>query len=85
MPSVGGPGIDTVREIIARWAPGNENDTEAYIAAVARRLSVRPDDVIDIRRAATLSAVMLGIIVHENGGNPYSPDVFAEGLSRALT
>lgn len=25
MPGVGGPGIDTVRETITPWAPGNEN------------------------------------------------------------
>lgn len=30
MPGVGGLGIDTVREIISRWVPGSENDTEAY-------------------------------------------------------
>ena len=29
-------GLRTIRGIVARWAPGRENDTEAYIAAVAR-------------------------------------------------
>ncbi len=84
MSGVGGPGIDTVRETITRWAPGTENDTGAYVAAVARRLCVKPDDIIDIRRPATLSNVMLGIIIHENDVNPYPPAVLTEGLSRAL-
>nr|WP_269783852.1 structural protein P5 [Pseudomonas protegens] len=84
MPGVGGPGIDTPREFITRWAPGNENDTEAYIAAIAKRLGVKANDAIDIKNPATLRAVMLGIIVHENGGNPYPDAVFEEGLRRAL-
>ncbi|MGO4364531.1 structural protein P5 [Pseudomonas sp. PAB10] len=84
MPGVGGQGIDTPREFVARWAPGNENNTEAYIAAIAKRLGVQPSDVIDIKNPATLRAVMFGIIVHENGGNPYPDAVFEEGLRRAL-
>lgn len=84
MPGVGGKGIDTVRETITRWAPGNENNTEAYIAVVAKRLGVKPGEVIDIKNPATLREVMLGIIIHENGGNPYSAEVFAEGVRRAL-
>lgn len=85
MPGVGGPGIDTPREIITRWAPGNENNTEAYIAALCKRLGVKPNDVIDITNPTTLRGVMLGIIIHENGGNPYTPAVFAEGVRRALS
>ncbi|MGF6152005.1 hypothetical protein [Pseudomonas fluorescens] len=41
MPGVGGQGIDTPREFVTRWAPGNENNTEAYIAAIAKRLAVQ--------------------------------------------
>ncbi|ALI04367.1 structural protein P5 [Pseudomonas sp. FW306-02-F02-AA] len=84
MPGVGGKGIDTPREFVSRWAPGNENNTEAYIAAIAKRLGVQPNDVIDIKNPATLRSVMLGIIVHENGRNPYPDAVFEEGLRRAL-
>ena len=32
---VGGPGIDTVQEIIHRWAPPVENQTDAYVRKVA--------------------------------------------------
>ncbi len=42
MPGVGGPGIDTVREIINRWAPGNGNYTVAYVGAVAKAMCVQP-------------------------------------------
>jgi hypothetical protein len=84
MPGVGGKGIDTVRETISRWAPGTENDTESYIKAVAKAVGVKPNDPIDIKVPAVLLAVTNGIIKHENGGNPYSPAIVAEGVRRAL-
>lgn len=37
MPGAGGKGIDTVLEPINRRAPSNENDTQAYALAVAKR------------------------------------------------
>ena len=85
MPNVGGPGIDTVRETITRWAPGNENNTEAYIAAVARRLGVNANDVIDVRKPATLGVMVSSIIAHECAGFAYPEAVLAEGLRRALS
>jgi len=83
-PGLGGTGIDTVRETITRWAPGNENDTEAYIRAVAQAAGVDPNEVIDIKALPVLLAVTTAIIRHENGGNPYAPAVIAEGVRRAL-
>ncbi|NWC01600.1 structural protein P5 [Pseudomonas sp. G1002] len=85
MPGVGGPGIDTVRETITRWAPGNENNTEAYIAAVARRMGVSANDVIDVRKPATLGVMVSSIIAHECAGFAYPEAVLAEGLRRALS
>mgnify|MGYP006150708539 CR=1 FL=1 len=67
-----------------RWAPSNENDTQAYAAAVAKRLGVRATDPIDIKDPATLRGMVLGIIIHENGGNPYKAEVIDEGIRRAL-
>lgn len=84
MPGVGGPGIDTVREVISRWAPGGENDTESYIKAVATGVGVQPDQPIDIRNFRTLIALTTGIIQHENGAMPYSEQVIATGVQRAL-
>ena len=84
MPGVGGKGIDTVLEAISRWAPSNENDTKAYAAAVAKRIGVRPTDPINIKDRATLRGLVVGIIVHENGGNPFPDQVIDEGVRRAL-
>ena len=84
MPGVGGPGIDTIVETINRWAPSIENNTGAYVQAVARAVGVAPDQVINIRDPRTLRAVVVEIIRHENGGNPYSAAVIDEGVRRAL-
>lgn len=84
LPGVGGKGIDTVLETINRWAPSNENDTQAYASAVAKLLGVRATDPINIRNLATLRGMVVSIIIHENGGNPYTPAVIDEGVRRAL-
>ena len=84
MPGVGGKGIDTVLETINRWAPANENDTKAYAAAVAKRLGVGIADPINIKNLATLRGMVISIIIHENGSNPYAPAIVDEGVRRAL-
>lgn len=85
MPGIGAPGIDTVREIINRWAPGNENDTESYINAVSKSIGVTPNQMIDVRIPSILASLTAAIIKHENGSNPYPSSVIAEGVRRALS
>lgn len=85
MPSVGGKGIDTVLETINRWAPSTENNTLAYAQAIAKRLGVGVRDSIDISNPRVLRETVVGIIVHENGGNPYKDQVIDEGVRRALS
>lgn len=63
---------DTVRKIVNRWAPPRENDTAAYVRSVAAGMTVTPDDQIDLHDYATLRALVLGIIRHENGAQPYT-------------
>ncbi len=64
-------GLRTIRGIVTRWAPGAENDTEAYIAAVARRMDRHPRAELDLHRHEDLRPLVEAIIVHELGGNPY--------------
>ncbi len=65
-------GCRTVRQIIDRWAPPIENDTDSYVFDVAHRMNVRPDETIDIDQADTLTALARAIIHHENGRCIYS-------------
>lgn len=63
-------GRRTVASIIERWAPATENNTASYVQAVARKLAVNPDQVIDVREY--LGRLAEAIIQHENGQQPYS-------------
>jgi len=84
MPGIGEHGVDTVREVINRWAPGVENDTESYIKAVAAGVGVAPNQPVDLRNFRTLIAITTEIIQHENGSVSYAAPVIAEGVRRAL-
>ena len=76
-------GCNTVQKIINRWAPPVENDTGAYVAAVARAVGVQPADFINVHEYRRLLPLVVAIIVHENGRNPYSSEVVEEGLRLA--
>jgi hypothetical protein len=61
-----------------------ENDTEAYIKAMAAGVGTQPNQPIDLRNFRTLIAITTGIIQHENGSVPYAAPVLAEAVQRAL-
>jgi hypothetical protein len=76
--------IDTVAEIIRRWAPNNENNTAAYIAAVAHTTGFLPDQQIDVTEPEIMTKLVIAIVRHENGRNVYHLDVIEDGVQRAL-
>ena len=77
-------GLDTIGEMITRWAPPKENDTDSYIKAICAQLGVGANDQIDVTNPRTLSALCAGIVNHENGSQPYSADQINNGVSAAL-
>ncbi|EPC9456074.1 MULTISPECIES: hypothetical protein [Enterobacteriaceae] len=78
-------GIDTVNDIINRWAPPSDNNnTDAYIQAVCAQLGVTPDQPLDASNPETLKALCASIIQHENGSQPYSDQQLATGVSAAI-
>lgn len=72
-------GINTVSGVISRWAPPNENDTGAYISAVASKLNVEPNEVIDLEIFAP--ELTEAIIKHENGLQPYDVATINQGVT----
>lgn len=78
-----GSAIDTVWEVIARWAPPSENNTPAYVSQVARVVGVGAHDPINIKDYAVMRALVVGIIAHENAGYAYPDAVIDEGMRRA--
>lgn len=69
--------LDTIRKMIGRWAPENENDTEAYIKAVADYSGIPADDPIDINDREQMIRIVAGMSKVENGREGDVSDVIA--------
>ena len=69
--------LDTIRKMIGRWAPENENDTEAYIKAVADYSGIPADDPIDINDREQMIRIVAGMSKVENGREGDMSDVIA--------
>jgi hypothetical protein len=59
-------GLTTIRKIVSKYAPPEENITDAYITAVSGELGVSADQVLVVD-SPTVHALMRAIIDHENG------------------
>lgn len=79
-----GSAIDTVQEIIDRWAPRCENNTDAYASHVRDLLDIETGEEIDVDDPAILMVLAESIIKHENGEQPYSLDEIEAGTGMAL-
>ena len=73
-------GLNTSRKIIGRYAPPNENQTQAYIQSVAQQLGVQPDTPVDLNEETTMVVFIKSIIRHENGIQPYDTDTILKGI-----
>src|SRR5574343_1739875 len=57
--------LNTVRQIINRYAPPSENNTDAYIKHAAELVGVDPDQPLKMTDPATLQALCRAISCHE--------------------
>ena len=73
----------TIRGIISRWAPPNENKTEAYIANVSRLTGIDPDEPLGIPSMAPARWMMLALAMayQENGTTGLDPFDMLKGWS----
>ncbi|HEY6022286.1 MAG TPA: structural protein P5 [Candidatus Paceibacterota bacterium] len=76
-------GLNTVRQIVNRWAPPTENDTYSYVNTVASEVGVTPDDKINLTDSETLAKLVTAIIRHENGRVIYAESMIG-GVTEAL-
>lgn len=77
--------LHSVRQLITRWAPPSENNTAAYIAAVASRLNVNADSALDLSDTVLLEQFLRAVFRHENGleADLLSDQVIREGVRLA--
>ena len=59
----------TIRAIISRWAPPNENNTKRYIENVSRFTGIGPDEPLGIPsdRPSRWMALGIAMAIQENG------------------
>lgn len=81
--SYGRQGYDSIEKIINRWAPPNENDTQAYIDSVVAATGIPATQSLDLSDPDTLSSLAQAISFHETGSR-YDPEVYQKGVARAL-
>lgn len=60
-------GINTIAEIVSRWAPSSENNTKAYIAAVANRTLLDPDIPVRFEDKEVMCSIVSAMIEVECG------------------
>lgn len=76
--------LRTIRQIVNRWAPPKENSTSSYVNFVDQQLPRHTaDDVLNLHKHEDLKEMVVAIIKHELGGNPYPDAVIEEGLRMA--
>lgn len=84
--------LDTIKEIITRYAPPNENNTLSYINDVCALCGVKPDDHFDDTDPEHLILLAKAITHHEQGTcqDPtlpywYDDSVFQQAAKEALS
>lgn len=62
--------LRTIRQLISRWAPGNENNTDGYIATVSRMAQISPNHLLAYNDANAWIAIVTAMAYVENGAMP---------------
>lgn len=66
---------DTIRKIISRWAPKNENQTENYIKVVSERSGITADEPILADNREMMVRIVAAMSYVENGVEADMADV----------
>ncbi|TXE26163.1 hypothetical protein FOT62_23310 [Serratia marcescens] len=77
--------LQSVEDIISRFAPASENNTQAYINKLSKMLGVGRGDSLNIQDPKVLATLMNGITQIENGKNPYAPEMVLKAAQSTLT
>lgn len=70
-------GLDTIRKMISRWAPSNENHTDAYVETVSNRSGVPANSRITTTNRDVMVPIVAAMSYVENGVEARMSDVEA--------
>ncbi|HGY5869780.1 hypothetical protein [Citrobacter amalonaticus] len=62
-------GINTVRDIATKWAPSNENDTEAYIRHVVKATGFNESEKLNLNDPTVLAKLISAMAAKEGAGS----------------
>lgn len=80
----GDRGKNTLNGMIPTYAPSSENNTQAYIDAVAKQTGFNPSEPLDLHSPGVLEKLIPAIIKHENGAQPYTSDEISKGINDSV-
>ena len=69
--------LNTIRQMIGRWAPESENNTLAYVMTVSSRSGISPDDPVSADNREMMIRIVAAISFVENGVEADMSDVIA--------
>jgi len=75
--------LNTLEQILGRFAPPVENDTKSYIKSVSQSMKVAPDSYLALSSDFVLIPLVQAIIKHENGINPFSYETIYNAVQAA--
>ena len=77
----------TISDIVSRWAPKkgkDKNNTAAYIADVAQKMSIGAHDKITLQDSVEIARLMKAMVSHETGRNIYADEMYLRGAQFAI-
>lgn len=78
-------GLNTINDIISKYAPQSDNDTASYIQHVSQQMGVKPDAKLDLNDPQQLHSMAAAVIRHENNdAMPYSEQAQGWATNSAL-
>lgn len=69
--------LTTIRKMISRWAPENENNTSAYVSLVSSYSGIPADDPVTITNREQMIRIVSAMSRVENGREAVMSDVIA--------
>ncbi len=74
-------GINTISDIAKKWAPSNENDTEAYILHLVKSTGIGAREALNLNDPSILAKLISGMSSKEGAGNRVSEDAVMQVFS----
>lgn len=75
--------LNTIKDIVSKWAPPSENDTGSYIAGVSKQTGIGANDRVNLHDPKTAAAIVAAMAKHENGRN-LDPETVRRGVDMGL-